>query len=90
MPQAGGTDREILMRWKVKETTYDTVAAYVEVVQRNTFVLVGAGVVVHQHTRLLMHDLRERADNSARRTYVPVWNVSILRSVLLREQRELG
>jgi len=51
------------MRWKVKETTYDTVAAYVEVVQRNTFVLVGAGVVVHQHTRLLMHDLRERADS---------------------------
>ena len=50
------------MRWETQEKVYETVAAYVAVIQRNAFVLVAAGVVLHQHTRLLMHDLREYAD----------------------------
>ena len=51
------------MRWEVNEKVYETVAAYVAMIQQNAFVLVAAGVVLHQHTRLLMHDLHERADS---------------------------
>ena len=43
-------------------TVFETVAGYVDVLQRINFVAVAAGVVVHQHTQLLMADLRERAD----------------------------
>ena len=50
------------MRWETQEKVYETVAAYVAVIQRSAFVLVAAGVVLHQHTRLLMQDLREYAD----------------------------
>ena len=41
--------------------TFETVAQYLHayVVQHNAFTAVAAGVVVHQHTRMLMADLRE-------------------------------
>ena len=34
-----------------------------KVVQQKASIAVAAGVVIHQHTRMLMADLRERADD---------------------------
>ena len=51
------------MKWKVCTTEYETVQQYVDVVQKKQFVAVAAGVVVHQHTRVLMADLHRRGDN---------------------------
>ena len=51
------------MRWTVDGKTFETVAQYLHVVQHNAFTAVAAGVVVHQHTRMLMADLRDRADD---------------------------
>ena len=39
-----------------------TVAQYIKVAQQNSFVAVAAGVVIHQHTRVLMTDLHGQAD----------------------------
>ena len=50
------------MKWVVGDVTYKTVAQYINVVQQNSFVAVAAGVVIHQHTRVLMANLREQAD----------------------------
>ena len=47
MPQEEGAGQ---MRWKVQETEYETMQQYVGMVQKNQFVAVAAGVVVHQHT----------------------------------------
>ena len=41
------------MKWKVNNEEYETVAQFLAVVQKNQFVAVAAGVVVHQHTRVL-------------------------------------
>ena len=51
------------MRWIVGGTTFEAVAQYLHVVQQNAFTAVAAGVVVHQHTLMLMVDLRECADD---------------------------
>ena len=51
------------MKWKVGTIGYETVQQYVDVVQKNQFVAVAAGVVVHQHTRVLMADLHRRGDD---------------------------
>ena len=51
------------MRWTVGGATFETVAQYLHVVQQNAFTAVAAGVVVHQHTCMLMADLRECADD---------------------------
>ena len=48
-----------LMKWR----TYETVAHYVQMVQQNQVPALAAGVVVHQHTRVLMADLHERGDD---------------------------
>ena len=50
-------------RFKMKWSKYETVQQYVDVVQKKQFVAVAAGVVVHQHTRVLMADLHRRGDN---------------------------
>ena len=50
MPQEEGAGQ---MRWKVGTTEYETVRQYLDVVQKNQFVAVAAGVVVHQHTHVL-------------------------------------
>ena len=50
-------------RFKMKWGKYETVQQYVDAVQKNQFVAVAAGVVVHQHTRVLMADLHRRGDN---------------------------
>ena len=50
------------MRWTADGETFETVAQCVYVVQQKAFTAVAAGVVIHQHTRMLMADLRERAD----------------------------
>ena len=47
------------MKWRAHET----VAQYVQMVQQNQIFAVAAGVVVHQHTRVLMADLHERGDD---------------------------
>ena len=47
------------MKWR----DHETVAEYVEMVQRNQVPALAAGVVVHQHTRVLMADLHERGDD---------------------------
>ena len=51
------------MRWKVQKTEYETVQQYVGMVQKNQFVGVAGGVVVHQHTRVLMADLHRCGDD---------------------------
>ena len=52
------------MRWKVSgDTEYGTVRQYLGVVLRNQFVAVAPGVVVHQHTRVLMVDLHICGDD---------------------------
>ena len=50
------------MKWKVNSEEYETVAQYLAVVQKSQFVAVAAGVVVHQHARVLMADLHRRGD----------------------------
>ena len=67
------------MRWTVDGKTFETVAQYLHVVQHNAFTAVAAGVVVHQHTRMLMADLRECADG------MPVEDVRAGLSQLLAE-----
>ena len=62
MPQEEGAGQ---MRWTVGTSEYETVQQYVGVVQRNQLVAVAAGVVVHQHTRVLMADLHRCDDLSA-------------------------
>ena len=60
MPREEGAGK---MRWKVSGgTEYETVRQYLDVVQKNQFVAVAAGVVVHQHTRVLMADLHRCGD----------------------------
>ena len=59
MPQEEGAGQ---MKWKVGDAEYETVQQYLAVVQRNQFFAVAAGVVVHQHTRVLMADLHKRGD----------------------------
>ena len=52
------------MRWKVPGgTEYETVRQYLDVVQKNQVFAVAAGVVVHQHTRVLMADLHRCGDD---------------------------
>ena len=53
------------MKWKVGTMEYETVQQYLAVVQRNQFFAVAAGVVVHQHTRVLMAELHERGDGTS-------------------------
>ena len=61
MPQEGGAGQ---MRWKVPGgTEYETVRQYLDVVQKNQAFAVAAGVVVHQHTRVLMADLHRCGDS---------------------------
>ena len=48
---------EVDSRW---ESIYETVAQYVQVMQKIAFT--AAGVVVHQHTRVLMADLHGQGD----------------------------
>ena len=53
------------MRWTTEEgKTYEAVAQYMQVVQRTAFtaVAVAAGVVVHQHTGVLMANLHRCGD----------------------------
>ena len=47
------------MKW----SKYEAVQQYVDAVRKNQFVAVAAGVVVHQHTRVLMAGLHRRGDN---------------------------
>ena len=47
----------------IKWRTHETVAQYVQMVQHNQIFALAAGVVVHQHTRVLMEDLRRRGDD---------------------------
>ena len=51
------------MRWTATEETFEAMAQCVYVVQQKASTAVAAGVVVHQHARMLMADLRERADS---------------------------
>ena len=50
------------MKLKVKGTEYGTVAQYIYGLQADLFMAVAAGVVIQQHTRVLMVDLHMRAD----------------------------
>ena len=55
---------EIGMRWTTEEgKTFEAVAQYMQVVQRTAFTAVAAGVVVHQHTRVLMANLHRCGDD---------------------------
>ena len=54
-----GVGRQESMKWR----THETVAQYVQMVQHNQIFALAAGVVVHQHTRVLMEDLRWRGDD---------------------------
>ena len=52
------------MRWTTEEgQTFEAVAQYMQVVQRTAFTAVAAGVVVHQHTRVLMVNLHRCGDD---------------------------
>ena len=53
------------MRWEAGTTEYEAVWQYLDVVQKNQFVAVAAGVVVHQHTRVLMADLYRCGDDTS-------------------------
>ena len=50
------------MKWKVGTTEYETVQQHLAVAQKNQFFAAAAGVVVHQHTRVLMADLHGCGD----------------------------
>ena len=50
------------MKLKVKGTEYGTVAQYIYGLQADLFMAVAAGVVIQQHTRVLMVDLHMRVD----------------------------
>ena len=50
------------MKLKVTGTEYGTVAQYIYGLQAGIFMKVTAGVVIQQHTRVLMADLHMRAD----------------------------
>jgi len=60
VPQEEGAGQ---MKWKVGGVEYETVAQYLAVVQKNHFFAMAAGVVVHQHTRVLVADLHRRGDD---------------------------
>ena len=58
-----GASRQIQDSMNETVARYGTAAQYVQMVQRNQVAALAAGVVVHQHTRVLMADLHERGDD---------------------------